>query len=199
MNKDREDFIKKYSSDVIKATAGTGIYPSVKMAQMIIESSGKDENGIFKTGKGILARKGNNFFGIKAQKGYTGQTISLNTPGDEKKVSLFRSYSAPIDSIKDHNEFLIKNSRYKTAGVFTAQTPEQQAAALDRAFYSETTNPKSAVFKSNDHYSKGIIAIINAYKLKELDKQAGAGNSSLIVPGLIIISLLGITWYISKN
>ena len=199
MSKQTEDFIKKYSSDVIKAAEGKNIFPSLVMAQMIIESSGKDENGKFGIGKGILARKGNNFFGVKAQKGYTGQTISLNTPNDEKKVSLFRSYPSVLDSIKDHNDFLIKNSRYKKAGFFEATNPEQQAQSLDRAFYSETTNPKSKVFKSTDNYSKGLISLIKAYNLKELDK-GQTNKSNVILPlGLLLISAIGISWYVSKN
>jgi flagellum-specific peptidoglycan hydrolase FlgJ len=34
----QETFIKKHKNEVIQATLGTGLFPSVKMAQMILES-----------------------------------------------------------------------------------------------------------------------------------------------------------------
>src|SRR5438309_1420405 len=127
MSKETEDFIKRNASDVIRSVKGTGIFPSLKMAQMIIESSGKDEKGKFGMGKGLAVRKANNYFGIKADKSWKGRKIALSTPKDGKPVSLFRVYSAALDSMKDHTDFLLRNSRYKSYGVFSAKTPEAQA------------------------------------------------------------------------
>lgn len=158
MSKEVEDFIKKNAGDVIRSVQGTGVFPSLKMAQMIIESSGKDEKGKFGIGKGLAVRKANNYFGIKADKGWKGKKVALSTPRDGKPVSLFRVYPIPLDSMKDHTTFLLKNSRYKTHGVFNAKTPEAQAEALQRAGYSESPT-----------YSKALIGLIKAYRLTELD------------------------------
>lgn len=160
MSKEVEEFIRKNAADVIRSVQQTSLFPSVKMAQMIIESSGKDEHGKFGIGKGAAARKAKNYFGIKADRNWRGNKIALSTPRDGKPVSYFRVYNTPLDSLKDHTHFLIVNARYKNYGVFASKTPEQQAEALQRAGYSESPN-----------YSKALIGLIRAYQLKELDKK----------------------------
>lgn len=156
MSAERKLFIEKYKQDVIDATCGTGIFPSVKMAQMIIE--GANSQGV--AGAGITFVKANNAFGIKANTLWTGPKMSFNTPNDGKPVSSFRVYPSIKDSIIDHTKFLQQNSRYKNAGVFAAKTPEEQAMALAKAGYSEKPFPQ---------YADGIIAMINGYNLKSLD------------------------------
>jgi flagellum-specific peptidoglycan hydrolase FlgJ len=159
MSKEVIAFIIKHSKDVIKSVNGKKIFPSIKMAQMIIESSGRDENGKFGIGKGLAVRKANNYFGIKADKRWKGRKIALSTPKDGKPVSLFRVYTSPLDSLLDHTQFLLKNSRYSTNHVFEAKTPQGQAEALQRAGYSESPT-----------YSRALIALVKAYKLTDLDK-----------------------------
>ena len=158
MSKEVEDFIKRNAGNVIRSVQGTRLFPSLKMAQMIIESSGKDENGKFGIGKGLAVRKANNYFGIKADKSWRGQKVALSTPRDGKPVSYFRVYPTPLDSMKDHTNFLLRNSRYQSHGVFSASTPQAQAEALQQAGYSESPT-----------YSRALIGLINAYQLTQLD------------------------------
>jgi len=160
MSKEVEDFIRRNAADVIRSVQKTSLFPSVKMAQMIIESSGKDANGKFGIGKGLAVRKANNYFGIKADRRWTGKKIALSTPRDGKPVSYFRVYPTALDSMKDHTNFLLVNSRYKAHGVFTSTNPFMQVEALQRAGYSESPN-----------YSKALRGLINAYHLTELDKK----------------------------
>lgn len=177
MSKETIDFINKHANDVIKSVQGTGLFPSLKMAQMIIESSGKDENGKFGIGKGTAVRKANNYFGIKADKSWTGRKIQLKTPKDGKKVSLFRVYDNALDSLKDHTKFLLQNQRYKTNGVFIAKTPQAQANALQRAAYSESPT-----------YDKTLIDLIKAYNLEQLDKTTpDKGFKGLIIAAGVTI------------
>lgn len=181
MSKQVEEFIRRNANDVIKSVKGTGVFPSVKMAQMIIESSGKDENGKFGIGKGLAVRKATNYFGIKADKGWKGKKVQLATPRDGKPVSWFRVYPTPLDSLKDHTDFLLRNSRYKTHGVFIARTPQAQAEALQRAGYSESPT-----------YSKALIGLIKAYKLTDLDKASGTSSENFtpwyLMGGLIVLA-----------
>lgn len=125
---------------------------------MIIESSGKDEKGKFGIGKGLAVRKANNYFGIKADKNWNGKKVALSTPRDGKAVNYFRVYTTPLDSLRDHTSFLLKNSRYKTYGVFNAKNPIAQAEALQKAGYSESPT-----------YSRALIGLIKAYRLTDLD------------------------------
>lgn len=153
-NKARLDFIKKHKQEVIDATFTTGIFPSVKMAQMIIESA--DSKGI--AGNGITARMAKNFFGIKANNAWKGKKMAFNTPRDAQPVSYFRVYETVLDSIVDHTKFLQVNPRY--AAVFKAQTPYLQLVAIQKAGYAE-----------NKNYAAVLNQIIVDYKLTSLDDE----------------------------
>lgn len=149
------EFIKTYGDALVIGTEGTPIFPSVKAAQMILE-----------TGWGEQI-KGNNAFGIKAagQKSpfWQGDTIEFSTSeyfnGLKRQVTgLFRKYLTLSDSIQDHTHFLAQNPRYKA--VFAARTPEEQAQALQGAGYA--TDPT---------YANKLISLIKAYNLKSLDEK----------------------------
>jgi flagellum-specific peptidoglycan hydrolase FlgJ len=160
------EFIDKHKLSVINATKGTKLFPSVKMAQMIIESG---------WGKSANARLANNYFGIKKGTGWKGETIVLNTPKDGKPVSTFRKYKSVLDSVIDHSSFLIKNKRYENNGVFSATTPEQQVKAIFKAGYAEAKN-----------YENTLNKLIAQYNLKELDKIILTEKKSKLLPVLII-------------
>ena len=187
MSKETDIFVQKHASDVITSVKGTTLFPSLKMAQMIIESSGKDAQGKFGIGKGLAVRKANNYFGIKADKNWKGKKVTLSTPKDGKKVSSFRVYNTVLESLKDHTRFLLENARYKTHGVFVAKTPQQQAEALQKAGYSESPT-----------YSKALIGLIKAYNLENLDKpraSAATTDTPYIAIGAIALFLAGVVYY----
>jgi len=155
----REEYIKRFTPAVVSSTKGTGLFPSVMMAQAILESSSK--YGI--AGGSMLASLYNNHFGVKADKSWKGKKVNLKTrevfSGKEVVIGdYFRVYDHPEQSFKDRNEFLLKNSNYRKAGVFNTTTPEAQAEALQKAGYA--TDPK---------YASLLKAIILKYNLKALD------------------------------
>lgn len=171
------DFISKHKNDVIQATKGTGIFPSVKMAQMIIESG---------WGQDAPVKLANNYFGIKKGTNWNGPTIELKTSKDAKKVNVFRKYATPIDSIKDHSSFLINNPRYAANGVFNAKTPEEQIQAIAKAGYAESKN-----------YAPTIISVIKSNNLKELDKESSVGLEKKInYKTAILISAVVVSVYV---
>lgn len=152
-----KEFLAKYATAFIIACQGTGLFPSVKLAQAALESG---------WGKSVV---GNNLFGIKAagsQSPYWhGETVTAGTSEYQSgsyvpQSSKFRKYATVGDSIRDHTWFLQRNGRYRTAGVFTAQTPEDQARALQKAGYA--TDPL---------YASKLIKIINTYNLKQYDEK----------------------------
>ncbi len=181
MSQEAIDFIKRYSYDVVKSVQGAGLFPSVKMAQMIIESSGNDEYGNFHIGRGIAVRKANNYFGIKADSSWKGRAIALSTPKDGKPVSLFRVYDSALESLKDHTRFLQVNTRYLANGVFHSQTPQQQADALQRAGYAESPT-----------YSQALKNMIAAYRLDALDtlNPVNYKNVCLLAGGVVLVCAL---------
>lgn len=156
----RQEYIQKFRDVVNGAVKGTGLFPSVMMAQAILESS--DKHGV--PGNSSLARLYNNHFGIKADKTWTGKKVNLKTREvfDGKDVIIgdyFRVYEEPIQSFKDRVAFLQRFKRYEKAGVFAAKTPGEQAEALLRAGYA--TDPNYAII---------LKSLIRKLNLEELDK-----------------------------
>jgi flagellum-specific peptidoglycan hydrolase FlgJ len=149
-----QQFIDTYAQDFVDACYGTGLFPSVAMAQAALESG---------WGSSQLSAKYNAFFGIKAQTGYLGTKVLLNTTEEvngqlQGQKAYFRTYRNYFDGLVDRNNFLKENKRYTNAGVFTAATPEEQAKALQKAGYA-----------TNSDYSAKLIELINQNNLKRLD------------------------------
>lgn len=155
----RKEYISKYKDAIIDSIKGTGLFPSLLMAQAILESSDKLGN----PGASRLSKEFHNHFGVKADASWKGPKVNLQTGevinGKNLTVgSFFRVYDDPAHSFRDRNLFLLRNPRYTKAGVFSAKTPEEQAEALQQAGYA--TDPQYA-FKL-----KNLIKTLN---LKELD------------------------------
>ena len=150
----RQEFINTFSPIVKKVSKGTGLFPSLFMAQAILESG---------NGNSTLSKLHNNYFGIKASPAWTGKTALMKTTEyiGGKPVTVeakFRKYDAPESSFLDRVLFLKQNKRYSNAGVFVAGNPFHQAQALQRAGYA--TDPK---------YAELLGSIIKKYNLESLD------------------------------
>lgn len=148
--------IREFYKFATIATAGTNLFPATLVTQLLLES-GPNLSG--------LARRANNYFGIKAGTAWTGPVISMTTAevlngrrevfnGTNKTYNnrrealaagahpqtLFRVYANTAEGFKGWVEFLQRNRRYTDAGVFTARDPIEQFAALARAGYA--TDPR---------------------------------------------------------
>lgn len=157
----RQEYIDQFKDVVKEAVKGTGLFPSLMMAQAILESS--DVRGV--PGNSTLARVYNNHFGVKADASWKGKKVSLITHEVYDGASViigdfFRVYEEPTQSFKDRVMFLKKNIRYTKAGVFNAPTPEKQAEALKEAGYA--TDPKYAI---------KLQSLIIKHNLQDLDQQ----------------------------
>jgi len=154
----RMQWIKQYYPTVEAITKGTGIFPEIALSQAILESSAKYNDGFYYPAASRLAIDANNLYGIKATKSWKGDTITLPTTEvvNGKKITVtatFRKYPTIEDSFKDYIKFLQENPRYKKAGVFSATTWQQQAAALQRAGYATDPN-----------YSNLLVKVVNSFK-----------------------------------
>lgn len=181
-----KDFIKKYTDNVVIATAGTGIFPSVMMAQAALES-GWGSSGLTKTGNALFGIKS---FGKSSPywsgKVYTAGTVEYIGGNRVNTTAGFRAYDTVGDSCKDYIYFLQQNKRYESNGVFSAATPEEQAAALKRAGYATDPN-----------YAAKITNIINQYNLKTLDSKKKIMKWFEISLAVASIALAG--WTLYKN
>ena len=154
-----QQFIQELYPEAIKIYDQYGVFPSVTIAQAILETG---------WGKSELSTKANNLFGIKADSSWKGKKVKMNTSEyyKQKIVDEFRAYDNKQESIKDYGEFLNNNKRYKQSGVFQATYYIDQARAIEKAGYSTVENDKGKQI-----YSDLLIDIIQEQNLQLLDSQ----------------------------
>ena len=93
------EYISYFKTVAINEMHLYGIPASITLAQGILESG---------SGKGRLARKANNHFGIKCHS-WNGDKIYHD---DDEAQECFRKYKDPNTSYRDHSEFLANRKRY---------------------------------------------------------------------------------------
>lgn len=128
---------------------------SITLAQGILESG---------TGEGILAKVGNNHFGIKCHRGWNGGRMYHD---DDAKGECFRTYEDPAESYRDHSVFLSGRQRYAFLFKFHKRDYKAWARGLKKAGYA--TDPK---------YPKKLISIIQRYELYRYDTKKGVKAQS---------------------
>src|SRR5215208_705636 len=137
-------YIATYKDIAIEEMQRTGVPASITLAQ-----------GIHETGAGTsdLVVRSNNHFGIKCKTEWTGAVVYHD---DDARGECFRKYDDPIDSYRDHSDFL-KNRPYYTS-LFKLDPTDYTAWAsgLKKAGYA--TNPK---------YEQILIKLIEDYDLQD--------------------------------
>lgn len=191
-----KNFTVKFWPDSVKATKGTGLFPETLLTQAALETGYANSRH--------SKKDVNNFFGIKANKSWTGPVISSTTreflegqavtfkgtgkiypdrlqalrDGVEPQT-LFRVYPSIVEGFKGWVNFLQKNPRYEKAGVFSAQTPEQQFAALKRGGYATDPNYVVKLLK--------ILEGLKKFTTQVFDK---GGPALLLIPGILFLYLI---------
>lgn len=158
-------FINSIKESCIKNYQKSNILPSITIAQAILESNWGNSN---------LTKEANNLFGIKADYYWKGESVIFETNEYHNNMikDKFRKYDTLEDSINDHSEFLIKNSRYKENGVLKAKTYKEQAKALEVAGYSTAEDEFG-----NKTYAKMLCELIRQYNLQLIDTEINTHNT----------------------
>ena len=141
-----DEYIEKWSMTAVKHKDQHGIPASITLAQGILESG---------FGNSMLAREGNNHFGIKCHD-WKGEQIFKD---DDKKNECFRKYEDAAQSFEDHALFLVNRKRYSELFEYNVTDYKKWAKGLKNAGYA--TNPK---------YPKLLIDLIEKHQLNEFDK-----------------------------
>lgn len=147
-------YIDTYKNAAIAEEIRTGVPAAITLAQGIHESG---------AGTSDLVLASNNHFGIKCN-GWNGKSVSHD---DDAKGECFRKYDDPLDSYKDHSDFL-KNRKYYVS-LFELDPTDYKAWAhgLKKAGYA--TNPK---------YAQILIKLIEDYDLQQYTLLALNGKFS---------------------
>jgi hypothetical protein len=156
------NYIDTYKSIAVAEEIRTGVPAAITLAQ-----------GIHETGAGTsdLVLASNNHFGIKCN-GWTGKTVSHD---DDAKGECFRKYDDPIESYKDHSDFLKYRPYYTSLFKLDPADYKAWAHGLKKAGYA--TNPK---------YAQILIKLIEDYDLQQYtllalnDKYPEGANDSYI-------------------
>ena len=141
-------YIENYAAIVKDEMREYGIPASIKMAQGILESG---------AGRGDLAKRSNNHFGIKCHTAWTGDRVYHD---DDELQECFRKYNDPKYSFRDHSLFLTSRSRYNDLFKLKKDDYKRWARGLKKAGYA--TDPK---------YPDKLIGIIERYQLYTLDEE----------------------------
>ncbi|RPE03377.1 glucosaminidase domain-containing protein [Paenibacillus polymyxa] len=143
-------FMKRYASLAIQEQKRTGIFASVILAQAGVEST---------FGQKTICH---NLYGIKADSSWRGPKCKGKTKEQEKNgkihhiVDYFRSYNTFEESIIDHSNFLLENSRYKKA--LAQKNPYDMARGISRAGYGSSLD-----------YERLFISVLNDNNLTIFD------------------------------
>lgn len=189
----RQAFVKAYTPLAIKLTKGTGIFPEVLLARAIIESQGP-VNGTYLVGASTLSRKANNYFGIKADSSWKGNTITLPT-GEYNKAGQryvindkFRAYNSLEESMADFVKFLQQNKRYANAGLFTAPTIAEQNLRLYKAGYF--TDPSGSKLSTSvaDSIKNWVIDAAKDLDIIKNEVEKGSKKHPIVTVGLFALA-----------
>lgn len=140
-----DEYISVYKNIAISEMKKYGIPASITLAQGILESG---------SGKGTLAVRANNHFGIKCH-GWKGRKIYHD---DDEKGECFRKYKSPNESFRDHSEFLANRKRYAKLFQLDKDDYKGWAKELRRAGYA-----------TDRRYPEKLISLIERYDLDRFD------------------------------
>jgi flagellar protein FlgJ len=144
------EFLDQLLPAALACQRTSGIPASFTLAQAALESS---------WGKLAL---GNNLFGIKADRSWSGPTVAFRTTehvacADIHPVGTFRAYPSWAACVQDRAQFFLQNPRY--AKCFAEKTGAGWARAAAAAGWA--TDPK---------YADKVIAVMDGRNLKRFDQ-----------------------------
>ena len=141
-----QEYIDVFSEVAQIEMMAYGIPASITLAQGLLESG---------YGKGELAMKTNNHFGIKCHTGWEGD---YDFHDDDEKGECFRKYNHPRYSYRDHSVFLTTRARYAFLFNYRYNDYKSWAKGLRKAGYA--TDVK---------YPQKLLYLIEKHKLDQYD------------------------------
>lgn len=164
-------FLNTAASQAQKVAKKYGLYPSVMIAQAIVESN---------WGQSGLAVNANNLFGMKADDSWSGQTYSAKTREEDKNgksyyvVAKFRKYNTYQESFDD-------NGKKLRQGV-TWQPDRYQGAWLENAAaYTDATKALTGTYATANNYDSILNSRITSYNLTQYDPKISNDSKSYVV------------------
>jgi LysM repeat protein len=165
-------YIERYKAIAIREMERVGVPASIKLAQGLLESD---------SGQSMLARKGNNHFGMKCGANWEGGTIYREDDDYDDKGQLikscFRTYRNGEASYVAHSEFLRDPQKaFRYGFLFRLDPTDYQRWAYGL---------KQAGYATSPTYPEKLIGLIERYQLFQYDNAlfADTGNPPNTNPG----------------
>jgi flagellum-specific peptidoglycan hydrolase FlgJ len=170
-------FLDSIKAGAIQGWVNYRILPSVTAAQAICESA---------WGRSDLATSAHNLFGIKGS--YNGNSVSYPTAewgsgGYYTINAAFRAYSSNSESVADHGNFLVSNSRYANL-------------INNRNYVSVANNLQADGYATSPTYASTLIGIVQQYGLTSWDTEAFALTDKVNAGSLEAAVVSGDSMYI---
>ncbi|MGS0526508.1 glucosaminidase domain-containing protein [Zobellia nedashkovskayae] len=143
-----EEYVETFYEVAQMEMKAFGIPASITLAQGLLESG---------LGKGALALKTNNHFGIKCHTGWEGD---YDFHDDDEKGECFRKYNHPMYSYRNNSIFLKGRSRYGFLFDYRNDDYKRWAKGLRQAGYA-----------TDKHYPQKLISLIERYELYKYDTE----------------------------
>lgn len=162
-----KQYIDSFKNIAMQEMIEFKIPASITLAQGLLESG---------SGNSRLAKEGNNHFGIKCKKDWTGCKILED---DDALQECFRCYTTAEESYRDHSRFLKDNKRYAALFAFDIMDYKAWAKGLLNAGYA-----------TNQKYADLLISTIERNKLAKFDTMIQNGHnpySGVVQPNIDIV------------
>jgi flagellum-specific peptidoglycan hydrolase FlgJ len=158
-----EEYVNVYAEIAKNNMRHHKIPASITLAQGVLESG---------VGRGRLAVKANNHFGIKCH-GWKGAKIYHD---DDRSQECFRKYTKAEMSYEDHSKFLTGRSRY--ASLFDLRPNDYKGWAKGL---------RAAGYATDRKYPQKLISLIERYQLYKYDEEVINGTTNTVRKSTTII------------
>ncbi|WP_035618211.1 glycoside hydrolase family 73 protein [Lacticigenium naphthae] len=149
------DFIDKFSEEAKRIQIQHGLFPSVTIAQAILESN---------WGKSSLSQEENNYYGIKGYSNTNERLFTTKEYTEEGWIEIkseFRSYDNWRESMWDYADLIVNGTQWNA---------KQYQAVLESENYKEAAYGLVASGYATDPiYAEKIIEIIEQNSLNQYD------------------------------
>nr|WP_203631091.1 glucosaminidase domain-containing protein [Lentilactobacillus fungorum] len=158
------DFIQQFKAPIVKISKQNHLYPSVMMAQAIVESD---------FGRSELSVEANNYFGVKGS--YNGQSVTMRTGEYTTKgkhyvtAAQFKKYPSMIASIRD-NAYILRHGTLSDPNYYSGTWTTSAISSVDAAMALSST------YATDMDYGNKLNAIIVKYDLNQLDTGASSND-----------------------
>lgn len=158
------DFIQQMKAPIVKVSKQNHLYPSVMMAQAIVESD---------FGRSELSVQANNYFGIKGT--YDGQSVTMSTGEYNSKgkhymtAAQFKKYPSVLASIRD-NAYVLRHGTLTDPDYYSGTWTNNALSSTDAAMALSST------YATDMAYGNKLNAVIVKYDLNKLDSSASASD-----------------------